>query len=372
MINVYHKKKTYKKKRTKDKQKYWMCSNDFRKKRNLYKHKAQAKGLQEYANLNDFKGFLLTATPEKFKTPTTSRLELSEKFTKIRQSLKRHNILNYGYKSFEKHENGNYHLHIMIYILSCDVDAFKKIYTRYFDNYVNLNEQAIKEVSGTFNYIDDYLIWITTEDDENEEITKITEKSDVTFFGLSKGFSSKWDYVYKNKRKNLNSEQWKAKKAIINREYGKALTYLDAFSVLENVSEVENITKIKKTITAENPMISVNERTLKIIIPRTSKHIYLRCRGPPTFYYIYKKLPIPSILSTEQEEPMIKIIQNEKRYEKKRSSLQRATGPLTEGIKNVDNLKEKLPTFLTPHPRFFSFILILFFINSFSLTYLKL
>lgn len=327
MNKIYQRNDTYKKKRTKDKQKYFMPSNHYKKARNLYKNKAIARGLHQYAIPNGYKGFLLTATAETAKTPLTTRQELAEKFTKIRQTLRRNHIENFGYKSFEKHENGLYHLHIMIYVPADSEDAFKEIYKRYFKNHVNVNEQAIQEITETPEYIDDYLIWFSIENDDEEEITKISEKSDISFFGLRKGIMSKWQYVYKTSKAKLTPEEWQAKRCMVNKAYGKALVILDAFN-LENITpEEEKIITKKEKKTTNNKKKRLNERKRNITIPRMCKLIYFYCHGPPDMKIIINFVEKRQYIFNYRRKPMNKIYSKIEINQKKRNVITRVRGP---------------------------------------------
>lgn len=286
MIKVIDKNENYKKKRTNQKQKYWMNYNSYKKCKNVYRNKAIAKGLHQYAKAQGFKGFFITSLPEKSNAPSSTRRELSTKFQKIRQTLDRHSIISFGYKSFEKHKSGLYHLHVMIYVSENDSEEFQEIYKKYFNNYVNLNENSIKEIDENFQYIDDYLIWFSTEDDENEEITKVSEKSDVSFFGIKKGTISRWDYIYKNKRKNLTEDEFKIKKHIANKNYNNALELLNAFIHDEQCENDENISikKIEKT-TKKSMNIYIVE-TLSIIEQIMYSIQFFYFHGPPVLKII--------------------------------------------------------------------------------------
>ena len=327
MIKVIDKNETCNKKRTKEKQKYFMPSNHYKKARNAYKNKAIARGLHQYAKSNDFIGFMLTATAEKNKTPLTTRHELSEKFTKIRQTLRRNGIDNFGYKSFERHENGLYHLHIMIYVPSDSEDDFKKIYKRYFKNNVNLNEQAIQEITETHEYVDNYLIWFSVENDDQEEITKISKKSDVSFFGLKKGIMSKWQYVYKNKKTKLTPTEWQAKKAMVNKNYGKALALLKAFNTENITQEIEKLIPKKEKKTSKKPMIRRTERKRKITIPRMRTYILVYVHGPPEGKIIINFGSKSQHIFNTGGNTMNKIYSKIERNQKKRKDLERQTGP---------------------------------------------
>lgn len=337
MNKIYEQNESCNKKRTKQKQKYWMCSNHYKKARNTYKNKAIAMGLHQYAIPNGYKGFLLTATAETAKTPLTTRQELAEKFTKIRQTLRRNHIENFGYKSFEKHENGLYHLHIMIYVAADSKDAFKEIYKRYFKNHVNVNEQAIQEITETPEYIDDYLIWFSIENDDEEETTKISEKSDISFFGLRKGTMSKWQYVYKTAKANLTPEEWQAKRCMVNKAYGKALVILDAFN-LENITpEAEKLITKKEKKTTNNKKKRLNERKSNITIPRMCKYVLDYFHGPPDMKIIINFVEKRQYISNYRRKPMNRLHSKRERYEKKREELQRATGPPENNVNYGDN-----------------------------------
>jgi len=327
MNKIYEQNETFKKKRTKDKQKYFMPSNHYKKARNAYKNKAIAKGLHQYAKPNGYKGFLLTATAEKNITPLTSKHELAEKFTKIRQTLRRTGIANFGYKAFERHESGLYHLHIMIYVPSDSEGDFKEIYRRYFKNYVNLNEQAIQEITETYEYVDNYLIWFSIENDDEKEITKISKKSDVSFFGLRKGIMSKWQYVYRAKRQKLTSTEWQAKKAMVNKQYGKSLELLEAFNTENITQEIEKIIPKKEKKTSKRPIIIRTERKRKITIPRMRMYIYFYCHGPPLSKIIINFGSKSQCNLKNRRNTMNKIYSKIERNQKKRNVTIRVRGP---------------------------------------------
>lgn len=344
MNKIYQQNDTYKKKRTNQKQKYFMSFNSYKKCRNIYRNKSISSGLHQYGKNQGCKGFFITSLPEKSNTPSSTRRELSNKFHKIRQTLKRKSITNFGYKSFEKHESGLYHLHLVVYVPENDSDEFQKIYKSYFKNYVNTNELSFQEITETPEYVDDYLIWINLENDEDEEVTKISSKSDVSFFGLKKGFIKKWDYIYKSKRKNLTQDEFKIKKHMVNKDYSKVLELLDCFNENEkHNNEVFSIEEPERT--SKNIMNIWIVITLSIIEQIMYSIHFFYFHGPPLLKRIINFVEKRQYIFNIRRDTMNKINQNRKRYYKKIEMINRVRGPPKRTLKTWITQNKSYPHF---------------------------
>lgn len=210
----------------------WMPGNDHRKKTRVGRNRAFKDGLCEGANIRHLRAVLLTLTYEEERERTAfscMRYRLSEKFSKISQQCHRYDIPNMGIKAVEKHQDGTPHIHLLTFLKEQDIERYLDIVRRYFPSPVNQNEKALQTVArGEEKQAGNYLIKIDFLNDDESLMTRVSEASEISYFGIRKGILSCWDAIYREKRPLSNQE------SIIHRhirdgQYHSALVMLNAF-----------------------------------------------------------------------------------------------------------------------------------------------
>lgn len=265
-------------------------SNEYKKYTNHIRNIALSKALHHYADSNKLASLFITLTCEKHKeNKGLSKNELNNKFQYIQKELKKNNILNYGIKSLELTQNKIYHMHIVLFCFTEDIEKIRKITNSKFLSDINKNDLSFQKIfKETTSHVVQYINKIEFKNDITKKESNLISYSEISFYGIKK-IIKEYDRIYKKDFSDVDFSRHQR------------------LGILENIKidlKINNLIKSKKLFTAMAELGAFTKLSKKI----NSKRWNLQKLNPQKIKKLFskklhtRKMPLCSMFSKDNSE----------------------------------------------------------------------